>query len=42
MNDIEFGFGMNIVPLVAPVDSAGTAYATPFVNLKNSLKATFL
>ena len=42
MNDLEFGFGINIVPLVAPVDSAGTAYATPFVDLKNSLKATFL
>ncbi len=31
----------NVVPLKAPVDSAGTAYATPYVNLTNALHATF-
>jgi len=41
MNDIRLGFGTNVVPLKAPVDSAGTAYATPFVDLKNALHATF-
>lgn len=41
MDDNRFVFGANIVPLKAPVDSAGTAYATPFVNLKNYLHATF-
>jgi len=41
MKDARFGFGENIVPLKAPVDSAGTAYATPFVDLKNALHATF-
>ena len=41
MKDARFGFGENIVPLKAPVDSAGTAYATPWVDLKNALHATF-
>ena len=41
MKDARFAFGENIVPLKAPVDSAGTAYATPFVDLKNALHATF-
>lgn len=41
MKDARYAFGENIVPLKAPVDSAGTAYATPYVNLKNSLHATF-
>jgi len=41
MKDARFGIGQNIVPLKAPVDSAGTAYATPFVDLKNALHATF-
>ena len=41
MKDARFGIGEQIVPLVAPVDSAGTAYATPFVDLKNALHATF-
>lgn len=41
MKDARFVFGENIVPLKAPVDSAGTAYATPFVDLKNALHATF-
>ncbi len=41
MKDARFGIGENIVPLKAPVDSAGTAYATPFVDLKNALHATF-
>jgi len=41
MKDARFVFGENIVPFKAPVDSAGTAYATPFVDLKNALHATF-
>ena len=41
MKDSRFAVGTNIVPLKAPVDSAGTAYATPFVDLKNALHATF-
>lgn len=41
MKDAQFGIGENIVPLKAPVDSAGTAYATPWVSLKNALHATF-
>lgn len=42
MKDARLGFGANIVPLKAPVDSAGTAYATPYVDLKNALSCTFL
>jgi len=41
MKDNRFGIGANIVPLKAPIDSAGTAYASPFVDLKNALHATF-
>ncbi len=41
MKDARFVVGENIVPLTAPIDSAGTAYATPFVGLKNVLHATF-
>jgi hypothetical protein len=41
MKDARFVFGENIVPLKAPIDSAGTAYATPYVDLKNALHATF-
>jgi hypothetical protein len=41
MKDSRFVFGENVVPLKAPVDSAGTAYATPYVDLKNALHATF-
>lgn len=40
MKDARFVFGENIVPLKAPVDSAGTAYATPYLDLKNALHAT--
>lgn len=32
----------NILPLKAPVDSAGTAYGTPYVNMTNVLHASFL
>lgn len=42
MKDNRYGFNTHIVPLKAPVDSAGTAYATPYVNLKDALSATFL
>ena len=41
MKDARLGVMENIVPLKAPVDSAGTAYATPYVDLKNALHATF-
>jgi hypothetical protein len=41
MKDARFAFGEHIVPLKAPVDSAGTAYATPYVNLKDALHCTF-
>lgn len=41
MKDARLGIGENIVPLKAPIDSAGTAYATPFVDLKSALHATF-
>jgi hypothetical protein len=41
MKDARFGIGENIIPLKAPVDSAGTAWASPFVDLKNALHATF-
>lgn len=41
MKDARFAFGENIIPLKAPIDSAGTAYATPWVDLKNALHATF-
>jgi pyruvate-formate lyase len=42
MKDNRLGFNTHIVPLKAPVDSAGTAYATPYVNLKDALSCTFL
>jgi len=41
MKDIRHGIDDNIIPLKAPVDSAGTAFATPWVDLKNALHATF-
>ena len=41
MKDARFVFGENIVPLKAPVDSAGAAYASPYVDLKNAQHATF-
>ncbi len=41
MKDNRFVIGENVVPLIAPVDSAGTAYATPWVDMKNALHATF-
>lgn len=41
MKDARFGIGENIIPLKAPVDSGSTAYATPWVDLKNALHATF-
>lgn len=42
MKDARLGFGENIIPLKAPVDSAGTAFATPYVDLKNQLHLSFL
>lgn len=41
MKDARFVVGENVIPLKAPVDSAGTAYASPWVDLKNALHATF-
>lgn len=41
MKDSRLVIGENVVPLKAPIDAAGTAYATPFVDLKNALHATF-
>jgi hypothetical protein len=41
MKDARLVFGENIVPLLAPVDSAATDYASPYVDLKNVLHATF-
>ena len=41
MKDARFGIGEHIIPLKAPVDSAGTAFATPYVDLKGALHATF-
>lgn len=32
----------NIIPLLAPVDNAGTAVATPFIDLKTAHNAAFL
>lgn len=40
MKDIRLLSAANIVPLKAPVDSAGTAYATPYIDLKDALSAT--
>lgn len=42
MKDARFAIGENIVPLKAPVDSAGTAFASPWVSLKNALHCSFL
>lgn len=41
MKDARLIFGENVLPLKAPVDSAGTAWATQFVPVKNYLHATF-
>lgn len=41
MKNIRYGFGTKIVPLRSPVDSAATAGATNFVDLKNALWARF-
>ena len=41
MKDIRYGFGTKVIPLRAPVDSAATAGATNFVDLKNALWARF-
>ncbi len=41
MKTIGSVYEKNIIPLKAPVDSAGTAYATAYVDLKNALHCTF-
>lgn len=40
MKDARLISAENVVPLKAPVDSAGTAYATPYLDLKDALHAT--
>jgi hypothetical protein len=42
MKDARLAFGENIIPLKAPVDSAGTAYATNYVNAQNLTHLTFV
>ncbi len=39
---LKFAQYTNFVPLVAPIDTAATAKATPFLALKNALSAAFL
>jgi hypothetical protein len=41
MKDNRFGFGERTIPLKAPVDSGGTAFATAFVDMSKALRATF-
>jgi hypothetical protein len=41
MKDARFVVGENIVPLIAPVDKSTNSWASPFVDLKNALHATF-
>lgn len=38
---VRFAEAENIIPLKVPVDSAGTAWASPWVDLKNQVHATF-
>jgi hypothetical protein len=40
MKDVRLISVENVVPLLAPVDSAGTAYALPYIDLKNALHCT--
>jgi hypothetical protein len=40
-NASRLAYNENIIPLKAPVDSAGTAFATGWVDLKSQLHATF-
>lgn len=40
MKDVRLISVENVVPLLAPVDSAGTAYALPYIDLKNALHVT--
>lgn len=41
MKDARLVFGEHVIPLLAPIDSAATDYASPYVNLKDALHATF-
>ncbi len=41
MKDSRFVVGENVVPLLAPADQTSSAWATPWVDLKNALHATF-
>lgn len=40
MKDVRLISNENIIPLRAPVDDAGTAYALPYIDLKNALHCT--
>jgi hypothetical protein len=42
MKDARFGIGENILPLIAPVDTAATAIATPFLDMRKALHTTIL
>lgn len=42
MKDARFGILDNILPLVAPVDAAGTEKGTPFIDLRKALHTTIL
>ncbi len=42
MKDARFGILDNILPLLAPVDTAATAVATPFLDMRKALHSTVL
>lgn len=42
MDNFRFGIGSNVIPLLNPQDIAANATASPWVNLKSSVHATFL
>lgn len=37
----DYGMSQNVVPLIGPVDTAATAVATPWVDLKTAVGVTF-
>lgn len=42
MKDARFGIGDNILPLIAPVDTATSEIGTPFIDLRKALHTTIL
>lgn len=42
MKDARFGIGNNILPLIAPVDTATSEIGTPFIDLRKALHTTIL